>query len=125
MGVTIISDRGTGQCMAILKQLCEKDSRGQFVRMSGEELVAAIRARGGVGTITGCIQTLRRNIITRLRKAGIVAGRDDVIYHDQQGYCLRDWIVVCDGDTAECPSDVPANVPADVPVPAMSPHGQI
>ena len=108
--------------MAMLKQLRVKDSRGQFVRMSGEELAAAIRAKGGMGTITGCIQTLRRNIINRLRKAGILVGRDDVIHHDQQGYCLRDWIIVCDGDTNECPSHVPADVPADVPaVPANVP----
>ena len=64
----------------------------------GEELAAAIRATGGVGTITGCIQTLRRNIVNRLRKAGITVGRGDVIDHDEQGYFLRDWIEVRDGD---------------------------
>ena len=99
-GVTIISDRGTGQCMAVLDQLRQKDGRGRFVRMSGEELAAAIRAPGGVGTITGCIQTLRRNIVNRLRKAGITVGRGDVIDHDEQGYFLREWIEVRDGDHA-------------------------
>lgn len=128
LGVRIISDRGTGQCMSILNLLRQKDGRGRFVRMSGEELAAAIRAGGGVGTVTGCIQTLRRNIVTRLRKAGITAGRADVIDHDEQGYFLRDWIVVCDGDERECPREVPADDPANVPagssdVPANVPAG--
>lgn len=124
LGVTIISDRGTGQCMAILNQLRRKSDRGQYVRMSGEELATAIQAAGGVGTITGCVQTLRRNIINRLRKTGIAVGRDDVIQHDQQGYCLHDSITVHDGDTAEFPSHVPADVPANHPhVPAQVPAG--
>ncbi|MFO0915205.1 MAG: response regulator [Pirellulales bacterium] len=117
-GVTIISDRGTGHCMAVLRQLCRIDSRGRYVRMSGEELANAVGAGGGVGTITGCIQTLRRNIVNRMRNVGVVVQRIDVIDHDQQGYCLRDWIVVRDGDTQICPRDVPTSlldVPADVP----------
>ncbi len=96
-GVRIITDRGTGQCMAVLNQLRRTDSRGQFVRMSGEDLVTAIDAKGGVGTITGCIQALRSNIINRLGRAGLSVGRDDVIQHDAEGYVLRDWIVVRDG----------------------------
>lgn len=118
LGVTIISDRGTGQCMAVLDRLRRKNGDGRFVRMSGEELAAAIRAPGGVGTITGCIQTLRQNIVNRLRKAKIAIGRDDVIGHDEQGYFLRDWTVVRDGDTAGCSSNVPGGplgVPADIP----------
>ncbi|MFO0915265.1 MAG: response regulator [Pirellulales bacterium] len=117
-GVTIISDRGTGHCMAVLRQLCRTGSRGIYVRMSGEELANAVGAKGGVGTITGCIQTLRRNIVNRMRNVGVVVGRNDVIDHDQQGYCLRDWIVVGGGDHSKCPRDVPASridVPADVP----------
>lgn len=122
LGVTIITDRGTGQCMAIMNQLRRRDRRGQYVRMSGEELARVIHAAGGVGTITGCIQTLRRNIVHRLRKAGITVGRDDIIQHVQQGYCLREGIVVRDGDTDECPSSVPADVPANRPnVPAHVP----
>jgi len=45
--------------MAILNQRGRKSGRGQYVRMSGEELATAIQAAGGVGTITGCVQTLR------------------------------------------------------------------
>ncbi len=120
LGITIISDRGTGQCMAVLEQLRRQDGRGRFRQMSGEELAAAICARGGVGTITGCIQTLRRNIGARLRKTGITVGREDVICHDEQGYRLRDWIVVYDGDAPSDSCDAPtvpagsSNVPADV-----------
>ena len=71
-----------------------------------------------VGTITGCIQTLRRNIVSRLRKVGVTVRRDDVMGHDEQGYFLRDWIVVRDEGMPLCPSDVPEgtwDIPADVP----------
>lgn len=55
--LTIISDRETGQCMAGLNQLRQKNGRGQFVQVSVEELAVAIQAKGGVGAITSCIQT--------------------------------------------------------------------
>lgn len=94
LGVRIISDRGTGQCMMVLRELAQQDSQGRFVRPSSDELAEAIGATGGVGTITGCIQTLRGNIVSRLQKAGHAIGRDDVIRHDEQGYYLADGIVV-------------------------------
>ena len=56
-------------------RVCLLQVRGQFVRVSGEESAEAIQAGGGVGTITGCIQTLRRNITTRMRNAGDTVGR--------------------------------------------------
>lgn len=83
LGIKIISDRGTGQCMAVLNRLRKKDDRGRFVRMSGEELAMAIGATGGVGAVTACIQTLRRNIVVRLQKVGITADRTGVINHDE------------------------------------------
>lgn len=113
LGVTIISDQGTGQSMAILKQLRQRDQHGRFVRLSAEQLANAIGARGGVGTVTGCVQTLRRNCTRRLGKQGIEATARDLLDHDEQGYFLRDWIVVRDADQPSSPCSVPhGDVPA-------------
>ncbi len=94
LGVKIITSRGRGRSLPVLEQLAQTDSRGRFVRMSGEELAAAIGTMGGVNAITAAIQTLRRNISTRLRKLGIECTAEDVIAHDEQGYYLCDSIRV-------------------------------
>src|SRR3972149_7666560 len=51
-----------------------------------------------VGTVTSCIGHLRRNIAERLEKElGVERGLDDVLARDEQGYFLREWILVHDG----------------------------
>lgn len=93
-GVQIMSDRGTGQCMQVLNELRRCNAAGRYIHLSGAELVTAIKAVGGVGTITGCIKRIRDNVAQRLKKElGVTCGRDDVIQNNEQGYSLRDWIV--------------------------------
>jgi CheY-like chemotaxis protein len=93
-GVKIISDAGTGQSMAILKELSKKEKSGRFARKDGEALARAIDAVG-VNPVTACVYHMRRNITKRLRKQlGIDCGLGDVVDHDEQGYFLRDWIVI-------------------------------
>jgi len=94
LGVKIIAARGRGRSLPVLEHLAQKDGQGRFVRMSGDELAAAIGTMGGVNAITAAIQTLRRNITTRLRKIGVQCGPEDVILHDEQGYYLSDAISV-------------------------------
>ena len=62
----IITARGQGRSLPVLEQLARKDNQGRFVRMSGEELAAAIGTMGGVNAVTAAIQTLRRNISARV-----------------------------------------------------------
>jgi DNA-binding response OmpR family regulator len=94
-GVRIVSDRGAGQCLLILSELCEKDASGRFVRRSSDELAVAIRAPGGPGTIAGCIKRIRDNTSQRLKKElGLTCAREDVIQNNWQGYSLREWITV-------------------------------
>lgn len=93
-GVKIISARGQGRALPVLEQLARRDPQGRYARQSGDEIAAAINALGGLNAVTAAIQTLRRNITTRLHKVGIQCGPEDVIVHDEQGYYLRDWIVV-------------------------------
>jgi CheY-like chemotaxis protein len=97
-GVRIITDRGAGQCLMILRQLCKKDGRGRFVRQSSEELAIAIDAPGGASTIAGCVKRIRDNIAQRLKRdMEIECGREDVIQNNWQGYALREWITVHSG----------------------------
>ncbi len=117
LGVTIITDQGSGQSMKLLTCLAERDSAGCFLQLSAEELADAIGATH-VGVITGCVKTLRDNVVKRLGNVGVNVGRDDVIQHDQSGYSLRAWISVGSGNTLECPSNVPADAPAAVPADA-------
>jgi DNA-binding response OmpR family regulator len=103
-GVTVISDRGTGQCMMVLEQLRQLDARGRYVRRSGEDLAQLIDAPGGGTAVTAFVHTLRSNIAQRLRRdLGIDVPSDAVIDHSDQGYFLREWIVVRDG-TERCDS---------------------
>ncbi len=105
-GVKIISARGQGRALPVLEQLARRDQQGRYARHSGEEIAAAIETLGGLGAVTAAIQTLRRNISTRLRKVGLHCGPEDVIVHDEQGYYLRDWIVVGEHLPAPQPDSV-------------------
>jgi hypothetical protein len=95
MGVKIISDRGPGTAILVLKELSRRNRHGHYVRMSGEDLARQLKTPGGVGAITSSVQTIRRNITQRLhRELGLQVAKDGVIGHDDQGYFLRDVIVV-------------------------------
>lgn len=100
-GVKIISDKGTGQSIMILEHLRQTDAQGRFVRYPAQQLAQAIRAPGGIKTITNCIAGLRRNIVERLQQEQkVVCGPEDVIVHDEQGYHLHDCIRIIDDKTA-------------------------
>jgi hypothetical protein len=97
-GVRIISDRGAGQCLLILRELCETEANGRFMHRSAEELAVAIKAPGGPGTIAGCIKRIRDNVAQRLKnELRLECGREEVIQNNWQGYALRDWITVSGG----------------------------
>ena len=115
LGVKIISDRGAGLTIGLLRELRARFKGGRFVPISAEELAHSLGVLD-VNTITGCIRALRRNIINRLRKyLNIEVGPNDVICRDEQGYYLLPGITVRDGDESETSDKVPAHVPADVP----------
>ena len=89
---------GAGQCLQIIDKLHQRDQSGRYVRRSASELASAIRALGGIATITSCVLRIRKNIAARLeRELGVACGRDDVIQNNEQGYSLREWITVRDG----------------------------
>lgn len=96
-GVQIMTDRGTGQCLEILRHLATRDSSGRYVRCSAAELAALIRPSRGPEAIFDSIRRIRNNITNRLAKNGIACGGYDVIQNDAMGYSLCDWIVVLNG----------------------------
>lgn len=115
-GVRIISDRGAGQCLQIVDELHQRDENGRYVRRSASELASAIRALGGITTVTGCILRIRKNIAKRLeRELGVACGRDDVIQNNEQGYSLRDWITVRDYSPLENLPAEAASAPVSLP----------
>jgi CheY-like chemotaxis protein len=95
-GVKIVGDTGIGYSRMILDMLKHTRNDNRCVYISGEAMAMRIGADGGVGTVTGCIRTLRQNIAARLReRLNLVCDRDDVITNDGlHGYCLREWIIV-------------------------------
>jgi CheY-like chemotaxis protein len=101
-GVKIVGDMGTGQSRAILDLLRHKRGDSRYVNLSGEVLARKLTAEGGIGTVTGCIRTIRQNATQRLReKLGLVVGNYDVIANDgRHGYSLQEWITVRD-ETSE------------------------
>ena len=99
-GVKIITDRGVGQSLSLLRALSRKAPNGQFVRLSADELVDALGAVGGVSTITGSVRTIRQNVVDRLLKhRSLVCDNESLIRNDEQGYYLREWISVAGEQT--------------------------
>lgn len=94
-GVKIIADKGAGLSLQVLRELSHKDDGGRYVRLSAEELATRLGPQCGVGTVTGCVRTIRTNVRRRLaRHCGAECQDDDLIRNDEQGYHLRDWITV-------------------------------
>jgi DNA-binding NarL/FixJ family response regulator len=95
-GVKIVGDTGIGYSRMILDLLRHKRNENRCVYISSEAMAKRLGADGGVGSVTGCVRTLRQNIAARLReRLNLICGRDDVIANDGlHGYCLRQWIIV-------------------------------
>lgn len=114
--VKIITDRGSGTSLLVLRELGRQDAYGRFVRLSADDLAQRTGAVAGE-TVIACIQTLRRNMVNRCRKVGIEVQASDVIDRDEQGYFLRDWIAVTtvgDGSPAGDPPERGSPPPAAI-----------
>ena len=92
-GLKIITDRGFGQSLSLLRALSRKAPNGQLVRLSADELVDALGAVGSVSTITGSARSIRQNVVDRLLKhRSLVCDNESLIRNDEHGYHLREWI---------------------------------
>jgi len=113
-GVKIVGDTGTGQSRMILDLLKRKRDAVRYVYMSGEALAKSIGA-GGIGVVTGCMRTIRKNATDRLMEMlGVRVGNEDVIVNDGvHGYCLKEWITVRDETNQAAAVPSPAGRDAD------------
>jgi len=119
-GVRICDGRGSGLARSILDVLREKDGRGMFIALSGEELA---RRAGGAMTrqndIADAIRRLRERIqLSLLEQANVRCTRRDVVSNDRRyGYRLTGKITIRDVDDVNSdPNDVrndPNNVKND------------
>lgn len=101
---------GSGLMRAILEALRERDSRGRFVALSGEELAQrAGNAMTRQNDIADAVRRLRRRIQrVMLEQANVQCGCQDVVTNDRKyGYSLSRKIVVGDPDEVKSdPNDV-------------------
>lgn len=113
-GVKIVGDTGFGQSRMILDLLKQRHDAARYIYISGETLAKKIGAPGGIGTVTGCIRTIRRNAAERLKEQlNLIVGIDDVIANDGvHGYCLREWITVREA-AVEGPASQPPGCDTD------------
>lgn len=111
-GVRICDGLGSGLARSMLDVLREKDGRGMFIALSGEELA---RRAGDTMTrqndVADAVRRLRERIQTvLLEQANIRCGRGDVVSNDRRyGYRLTSKIRVRDADDvrndADCDAD--------------------
>ena len=100
-GVRICDGVGSGLMRAILDALRERDSRGRFVALSGDELAQrADNATTCQNDIADAVRRLRKKIQTvLLEQANIRCTRGDVITNDRRyGYRFSSKIEVRDAD---------------------------
>ncbi len=100
-GVRICDGVGSGLMRAILDALRQRDSRGAYVALSGEELAQqAGNAMTRQNDIADAVRRLRGRIEkVMLEQANVRCGRQDVIANDRKyGYTFSRKIVIRDAD---------------------------
>ena len=95
LGETIVEKAHRGHAWKILHLLRERNSRGNYVRFSGDHLARTIRRGLGQNTIAQCVSALRTRVTELMRdRQGMVCGKYDVIDNHGGGYHLAAKIVV-------------------------------
>jgi DNA-binding response OmpR family regulator len=98
-GVKICGSRRNGLIRGILDILREKKANGSYVALSGLELAEKLGCPGEQNKISGCIGRFRHSAADVLRiEAAINCEPQDVIESGDQGYRLKETIVVSDGN---------------------------
>jgi len=116
-GVKILGDTGMGYSRQMLELLAAKGEDGRFVTMTGRQIAEQIGSYVGDSNIIGCASTIRKNIKHRLREhLDMEVQPEDVLVNDDQGYHLKEWIVVERRDIGRDPAVTPQSVPALSPL---------
>jgi len=94
-GETIAEESRRGLAWGILQALREKNRHGKPVHLGSHALGRMLDAKPAQNTLIRSVCNLRSRIAkTVQRRLGRSCGQNDVIDNDDQGYFLRDWIVV-------------------------------
>jgi DNA-binding response OmpR family regulator len=102
LGETIIEKTHRGHAWKVLHLLKDRNSRGNYVRFSGDHLARTIQRGLGQNTIAQCVAALRMRITETMRdRQSLVCGKYDVIDNHGGGYHLSAKIVVEVHDTPD------------------------
>lgn len=97
-GVKIFGSK-TAASREMLKVLAGEKSNGTYKYFGGEQIADKMKAENGIGTVTGCARTIRRQTAQILKKhLNVEIGENDFLEHSDQGYRLNHRITVrfCD-----------------------------
>ena len=95
LGETIVEKTHRGHAWKVLHLLKDRNSRGNYVRFSGDHLARSIHRGLGQNTIAQCVAALRTRIAEIMRdRQGLVCGKYDVVDNHGGGYHLAGKIVV-------------------------------
>ncbi|HOM75194.1 MAG TPA: response regulator [Anaerohalosphaeraceae bacterium] len=97
-GVKIFGSK-TVASREMLKVLAETKSDGTYRNLGGDQIAEKMDAENGIGTVTGCARTIRRQTAQILKKhLNVEIGENDLLEHSDQGYRLNHRITVrfCD-----------------------------
>jgi CheY-like chemotaxis protein len=94
-GETIAEESRRGYAWQILQTLRETNEAGKYVHLGSQRLAKSLTPEPAQNTLIRSISSLRRRISKVMHeRLGLECGKEDVIAKDEQGYHLREWIVV-------------------------------
>ncbi len=100
-GETIVEASRKGMAWQILHHLRERNGHGHYIHFGSRTLARRLEPEPVQNTLIRAIGTLRSRIRRLMQnRLGVNCQLDDVIGSDDQGYHLRDWIIVEEYDEA-------------------------
>ena len=94
-GETIVERTHRGHAWTVLHLLRRRNSRGNYVRLSGDALAKAVNRGLGQNAIAQCVAALRERVANTMRdRLNLVCGKHDVIDNRGGGYHLTPKIMV-------------------------------
>ena len=84
----------TSRMARLLSLLNSRNSNGDYVAFSGDELATALGIRRGQNAIAEIVCNFRKRAAAALAESGIVCGPQDLIASGGAGYRLNSWLTV-------------------------------
>jgi DNA-binding response OmpR family regulator/biotin operon repressor len=100
-GATVLVKSRSPLMCAVLEELSDRNSFGEYVSLSGPELAERLNNQRGSNAISSAVSKFRARVVAELaERYEFTVGSDDVIQSRGAGYRLNKWIRVsyADGD---------------------------